>query len=62
MGIFLELIQCKDCIPECTKKKENCLVFMFYIKRESWKFHVIIINDTLRGLQSPEGGFQDSGP
>ena len=32
---------------------------MFSIKRESGKFHVIIINDTLRGLQSPKGGFQE---
>ena len=41
------------------KEKENCLVFMFSIKRESGKFHVIMINDTLRGLQSPKGGFQE---
>ena len=32
---------------------------MFSIKRESGKSHVIIINDTLRGLQSPKGGFQE---
>ena len=34
-------------------------MFYVYIKRESGKFHVIMINDTLRGLQSPKGGFQE---
>ena len=58
-GNFSGVNSVKTVSPSAQKEKENCLVFMFSIKRESGKFHVVMINDTLRGLQSPKGGFQE---